>query len=256
MITELPPGLILIFGGLLVPLLPSRLRPFLMIILPFVAFAHLLALPDGEFGQVQIMGLPLVTLRVDKLSLMFGYVFLLAAFLGGLYALHVRDSFQQSAGLIYAGSAIGAVFAGDLVTLFIFWEGVAIASVFLIWAARNERAYRAGMRYLIVQLTSGMLLLIGALLHASDDFVVGGGAGEIDDIERNAESVQMAVCVGQAGKDGAVEHGNDIGARVFALELGCRSDLADRAATRVDRVVFLRGLCGAGHDRAADEEHF
>ena len=138
MIAELTPGLILIFGGLLVPLLPARLRPFLMIILPFVAFAHLLTLPDGEFGHVQIMGLPLVTLRVDKLSLMFGYVFLLAAFLGGLYALHVRDSFQQSAGLIYAGSAIGAVFAGDLVTLFIFWEGVAIASVFLIWAARQR----------------------------------------------------------------------------------------------------------------------
>ena len=92
MIAELSPGLILIFGGLLVPLLPARLRPFLMIILPFVAFAHLLTLPDGEFGHVQIMGLPLVTLRVDKLSLMFGYVFLLAAFLGGLYALHVRDT--------------------------------------------------------------------------------------------------------------------------------------------------------------------
>lgn len=165
MIAELPPGLILIFGGLLVPLLPSRLRPFLMIILPFVAFAHLLTLPDGEFGHVQIMGLPLVMLRVDKLSLMFGYVFLLAAFLGGLYALHVRDSFQQSAGLIYAGSAIGAVFAGDLVTLFIFWEGVAISSVFLIWAARNERAYRAGMRYILVQIGSGALLFAGVLIH-------------------------------------------------------------------------------------------
>ena len=87
------------------------------------------------------MGLSLVTLRVDKLSLLFGYVFLLAAFLGGIYALHVRDTIQHVAGLIYAGSALGAVFAGDLVTLFVFWEGIAIASVFLIWASRNERAY-------------------------------------------------------------------------------------------------------------------
>ncbi len=165
MIAEFSPGLILIFGGLVAPLVPARLRPFLMIMLPIVAFAYLLTLPQGEFGQLQIMGLSLVTLRVDKLSLLFGYIFLLAAFLGGLYALHVRDASQQSAGLLYAGSALGAVFAGDLVTLFVFWEGIAITSVFLIWAARNERAYRAGMRYIVVQIGSGVLLLAGVLIH-------------------------------------------------------------------------------------------
>ena len=165
MIAEMSPGFILILGGILVPLLPARLRPFVMVILPFVAFAHLVTLPYGEFGQMQVMGLPLVTLRVDKLSLLFGYVFLLAAFLGGLYALHVRDTVQHSAGLIYAGGAIGAVFAGDLVTLFVFWEVIAIASVFLIWAARNEHAYRAGMRYFVVQIGSGLLLLTGLLIH-------------------------------------------------------------------------------------------
>jgi multicomponent Na+:H+ antiporter subunit D len=165
MIAELSPGLILILGGLLVPLLPARLRPWLMVVLPVLVFAHLLTLPHGEFGRIQTMGLTLVTLRVDKLSLLFGYIFVLAAFLGGLYALHVRDSFQQASGLIYAGSALGAVFAGDLVTLFFFWEGIAIASVFLIWASRNERAYRAGMRYLIVHIGSGVLLLAGILIH-------------------------------------------------------------------------------------------
>ena len=162
---ELSPAFILLLGGLLVPLLPARVRPFVLVVLPFVAFAHLLTLPHGEFGQIQVMGLPLVTLRVDRLSLLFGYVFLLAAFLGGLYALHVRDTVQHSAALIYAGSAIGAVFAGDLVTLFIYWEGIAIASVFLIWASRNERAYRAGMRYFVVQIGSGLLLLTGILIH-------------------------------------------------------------------------------------------
>lgn len=165
MIAELSPGTILILGGTLVPLLPARLRPLLMIVLPLAAFGHLLTLPHGELGRLQVMGLSLVTLRVDKLSLLFGYVFLLAAFLGGLYALHLRDTVQHCAGLIYAGSALGAVFAGDLVTLFIFWEGIAISSVFLIWAARNERAYRAGMRYLIVQIGSGVLLLGGILIH-------------------------------------------------------------------------------------------
>jgi multicomponent Na+:H+ antiporter subunit D len=165
MIAEFSPAFILILGGLLVPLLPARVRPFVLVVLPFVAFVQLLTLPHGEFGQIQVMDLPLVTLRVDKLSLLFGYVFLLAAFLGGLYALHVRDTVQHSAALIYAGSAIGAVFAGDLVTLFIYWEGIAIASVFLIWASRNESAYRAGMRYFVVQIGSGLLLLAGVLIH-------------------------------------------------------------------------------------------
>src|SRR5215216_5152231 len=165
MIAELSPGIVLIGGGLLAPLVPTRLRPWLMVVLPFVAFAHLLTLSYGEFGRVEMMDLSLITLRVDKLSLLFGYVFLLGAFLGGLYALHVYDSVQQAAGLIYAGSALGAVFAGDLVTLFIFWEGIAIASVFLIFAARTEAAYRAGMRYFVVQIGSGLLLLAGVLVH-------------------------------------------------------------------------------------------
>ena len=72
MIAELSPGLILILSGLLVPLLPPRLRPWLMVVLPVVVFAHLLTLPHGEFGKIQTMGLTLVTLRVDKLSLLFG----------------------------------------------------------------------------------------------------------------------------------------------------------------------------------------
>lgn len=165
MIGELSPGLILILGGVLAPLLPARLRPFLMIVLPVLALVHLLGLPHGEFGRMQAMGLSLVTLRVDGLSLLFGYVFLIAAFLGGLYALHVRDTVQHSAALIYAGSALGAVFAGDLVTMFFFWEGIAVASVFLIWASRTERAYRAGMRYIVIQIGSGVLLLAGILMH-------------------------------------------------------------------------------------------
>jgi multicomponent Na+:H+ antiporter subunit D len=179
MIAEFSPGLILIVGGLVAPLFPARVRPFLMVVLPLLAFAYLLTLPHGEFGQLQMMGLSLVTLRVDKLSLLFGYVFLLAAFLGGIYALHVRDATQHVSGLIYAGSALGAVFAGDLVTLFIFWEGIAIASVFLIWASRNERATRAGMRYIIVQLGSGVLLFGGILIHYRHTGTLGFSAMEL-----------------------------------------------------------------------------
>ncbi len=165
MIGEFTPGLILIVGGLLIPLLPQRLRGPYTLLLPVAAFAYLLTLPHGEFGQWRLFHLPLVTLRIDRLSLLFGYIFLLASLIGAVYALHERDVVQQVAAPIYAGSSLGAVFAGDLVTLFIFWEMLAVASVFLVWARRTDHAYRAGIRYLVVQIGSGVLLLAGLLLH-------------------------------------------------------------------------------------------
>ena len=119
----------------------------------------------GELGQIQLFDVTLITLRVDKLSLVFGYIFLIATLLGVIYALHVGDWVQHTAGLIYAGSAVGAVFAGDLITLFVFWELTAIASVFLIWASRTERAYYSGQRYLIIQIGSGVILLAGILMY-------------------------------------------------------------------------------------------
>jgi multicomponent Na+:H+ antiporter subunit D len=165
MTTEFSPGLILIVGALLLPLLPGRLRTVYMLALPVVAFAYLLGLPEGEFGHIEVFDLTLVTLRIDRLSSVFGYIFLIAAFLGLIYASHLKDTLQHVAALIYAGSAVAAVFAGDLITLFIFWEGTAISSVFLIWARGSESAYRAGMRYLIVQVGSGVLLIAGIVVH-------------------------------------------------------------------------------------------
>jgi multicomponent Na+:H+ antiporter subunit D len=165
MIGEFSPGLILILGALLVPLLRGYPRAIYMLALPVVAFAHLMTLPTGDFGIVNLAGLTLTTLRVDKLSLLFSYVFLIAALICVIYSLHLRDTGQHVAGLIYAGSAMGAIFAGDLVTLFINWEAIAIASVFLIWSSRTEESYRAGMRYLIIQVGSGVLLLAGVLIH-------------------------------------------------------------------------------------------
>ena len=71
---------------------------------------------------------------------------------------------QQLAALFYSGSALGAVFAGDLITLFFYWEGTAIASVFLIWARGTIGAYHTGLRYLIIQIMSGVILLAGAAM--------------------------------------------------------------------------------------------
>lgn len=167
-LSALPPAWILILGALLVPLLRGRARIAYVLALPVLSFVQLLALfalPAGPHLQVELLGYTLTLARVDKLSLVFGVIFHIVAFLSAIYAAHVKDSVQHVAGLVYAGAGIAAVFAGDLITLFVYWELTAIASVFLIWARRTERSYRAGMRYLIIQVGSGVLLLAGTIFH-------------------------------------------------------------------------------------------
>ena len=162
---DFPVALIFVLGAVAVPFLRGRLRTAYMLLLPIIAFAYLLALPYGEFGQVELLGQTLVLMRVDRLSLLFGYIFVLASLLNVIYAIHLKDTMQHVAGLVYAGSSIGAVFAGDLMTLFMFWELTAVSSVLLIWAQRTDTTFRTGLRYVVVQLLSGMFLLAGGLLH-------------------------------------------------------------------------------------------
>lgn len=166
--SSLNPGIILIVAGVLSPLLPRAIRGWFLLAVPVFGFFYTLSLNVGDSVTMETLGYTLELLRVDKLSLVWGYIFHLAAFLGILYALHVKDPMQQVSALIYAGAAIGAVFAGDMITLFVYWELTAISSVFLIWASRNETAYKTGMRYLLIQVGSGVILLAGVLLWYRD----------------------------------------------------------------------------------------
>jgi multicomponent Na+:H+ antiporter subunit D len=168
MIAEIPAGLILVAAGLLWPLLPPVLRAPLGLVAPLAALAQLAWIGPGWRLEVEAFGTVLVLVRTDVLSLAFGYVFAIAAFLNGVYSWHVRRGIEQPAALLYAGSAMAALFAGDLLSLFVFWEMSAIASALVIWAAGTPGAYRAGMRYLIVQLASGMLLAAGAALRYAE----------------------------------------------------------------------------------------
>ena len=165
MISILPTAFIFIAAALVLGILPrGHVRGVILLLTPILAAWQIWNLPVGIFAQVEFVGQTLDMMRVDKLSRIFGLIFCLAAFLGNLYAWHVRDFIQQIAALLYAGAAIGAVFAGDLITLFFYWEGTALASVFLIWARRTEGSYHTGMRYLIIQITSGVILLAGTAL--------------------------------------------------------------------------------------------
>ncbi|MFC1684816.1 proton-conducting transporter membrane subunit, partial [Pseudomonadota bacterium] len=164
--SELAPFLLYFAAALLVALTRGLPRQVILLVTPVVTGLYLwLGIEPGTHVTFTVMSYELTLLRADKLSLLFGYLFCIASFIAGIFSLHVKDVKQHIAGVVYAGSALGAVFAGDLITLFIFWELLAISSVFLIWARGTERALKAGMRYLVFQVLSGVLLLAGALVY-------------------------------------------------------------------------------------------
>jgi multicomponent Na+:H+ antiporter subunit D len=159
------PALLLMLGAAGVPLLRGWPRGVLMVLLPAAGLVALWMLPEGPGDTIDLFGLELTLLRVDALSRVFATGFLIAALLTAVYALHLRDALQQAVIVFYAASAVGGCLAGDLLTLFVFWELAGLSSVFLVWAGRTERSYRAGMRYLIAQLISGLLMLAGIALR-------------------------------------------------------------------------------------------
>lgn len=165
---EIPPFLPFFIGALVAAVTRGTLRSVIMVATPVVGAFHLWMVPEGIHLQFAFLDFQLIPYRADKLSFMFGYVFHIAALIAIIYSLHVRDTLQQVAAMMYAGSGLGAVFAGDLLTLFVFWELLAFTSVFLIWARRTQRSYVAGMRYLIIQVLSGVILLAGALFFAAE----------------------------------------------------------------------------------------
>ena len=162
---HLPPGSLMIAGALLLPLFGKRLSAVGALLLSLISLALFWFTPDGNWGNLELFGNTLNLVRIDGLSRIFGLIFHMAAVMASIYALHVQDTRQHIAGMIYAGGAIGAACAGDLITLFVFWELTAISSVVLVWATGTDRSFRSGMRYLIIQVTSGVLLLSGAILR-------------------------------------------------------------------------------------------
>ena len=114
MIDPVPPALIFIIGALIVPFFKGKLKSAYLLFLPVLGFVNLISIPEGNNWIVGFLDYNLVLGRVDRLSLIFGYIFHLISFIAILYSLHVKDDLQHVAGLVYAGSALGVLFAGSL----------------------------------------------------------------------------------------------------------------------------------------------
>ncbi len=161
---NLPPGLILILGALVVPLLPGRARNWFVILLPALAFWQISQLSESVTMTVQLIDFELDLLRVDKWSKAFGYIFTLSAFAAFLYGYYERNSTQFVSALLYIGASLMVVFAGDIITLYIFWEVMAVTSVYLVLGRKTKKAYQAAFRYVLVHIFGGLVLLAGIII--------------------------------------------------------------------------------------------
>jgi len=159
------PATVLLLGGLFTAFLRGRYASFVLILAPLFGLGYLTTLEIGGSSSLHLFGYEILAVMVDQQAMIFGYLFHTAALIAGIYSFHIRDPWQVSMALLYAASAVGVAFAGDLLSLFLWWEALAITSVFQIWGRRTQRAEDAGFRYLFFHISSGLLLLIGILFR-------------------------------------------------------------------------------------------
>ncbi|NJB67681.1 multicomponent Na+:H+ antiporter subunit D [Desulfobaculum xiamenense] len=154
----------------LLPVWPRKGWKWMLIAAPVLAIASVLMMTPGEFMPIHYLwgDEPLVLGRVDKLSVVFAHVFAVQALLGFTFALHLKEKYQHIAAASYVGGAFGCVFAGDYLTLFLFWEIMSVASTFLVWLNNTDTSTRAGFRYFLFHTLGGLFLLAGLLLRYGD----------------------------------------------------------------------------------------
>lgn len=159
------PATALILGGLAAAVLRGRFASMALVLAPILGFWHIYTLELGSASNLALFGYDIIGVAVDQQAKLFGYLFHLAALVAGIYSFHLRDPWQISMALLYAATAVGVAFAGDMLSLFLWWEGLAITSVFQIWGRKTKQAEESGFRYLFFHVSSGLLLLAGILLR-------------------------------------------------------------------------------------------
>jgi len=159
------PATALLIGGLATVFLRGRFASIVLILAPLFGLGYVATLDVGASSTLHLFGYEILGVVVDQQAKLFGYLFHIAALVAGIYSFHLRDPWQISMSLLYAATAVGVAFAGDMLSLFLWWEGLAITSVFQIWGRRTKQAEEAGFRYLFFHVSSGLLLLAGILLR-------------------------------------------------------------------------------------------
>ncbi len=159
------PGLVLILTGFLAVMLPPRQRQAGMLAGSIAALICAALLPLGGTMRLPFAGdMELMVLRIDEVSFLFVMTFSILAVLGTLYGQFREKAGEAFACMAYAGSTVSMVLAGDWITLLLFWEMMAVSSMYLIYCGGQPDSKGAAVRYVIMHLFGGNLMLVGVIV--------------------------------------------------------------------------------------------
>jgi len=151
----------MLLGALLIGPARGPLRGALVLLVPLGSLALVLQVPDGVQMSVEFLQYPIELIEGSPVRRLFATIFALMAFAGGLFAFRQARWFELAAAYAYAAGAIGVSFAGDLITMFLFWELMALFSTVVVWCGGTPGARAAGIRYAIMHLLGGVILKVG-----------------------------------------------------------------------------------------------
>ena len=161
------PSAYYIIGGLLIPLLKGRVKQGYMLLLSLLAFFAVVNMSHGVYGIYEFLSWELTFGNVDKLSKVFAYIFTIMGVIGVIYSFHVENDGEHLSAFYYIGGSLGVTFAGDFLTLFLFWEIMAFSSVFLVWYRKIPSSVDSGFRYLLWHVIGGLILFSGIMIQYS-----------------------------------------------------------------------------------------
>jgi multicomponent Na+:H+ antiporter subunit D len=157
----IPPAIFMIVGALLIGPARGHLRTAILLAAPLVTLWFIWHVPNGVAYDIAFLDYRIEPLEGSELRRLFATIFALMAFVGGLYAFRQAKWYELSSAYAYAAGAIGVSFAGDLITLFLYWELMALFSTVVVWCGGTPQARRAGIRYAIMHLLGGVILKVG-----------------------------------------------------------------------------------------------
>ncbi|MGD8345921.1 MAG: Na(+)/H(+) antiporter subunit D [Lysobacterales bacterium] len=161
MIDFLPPALILLVGALLIGPTRGRLRTAVVLLAPLLTLIAIWQVPDGVVLTLDFLQYPIEPIEGSPVRRLFATIFGLMALVGGLFAYRQARWYELAAAYAYAAGAIGVSFSGDLISLFLFWELMALFSTVVVWCGGTPGARAAGIRYAIMHLLGGVILKVG-----------------------------------------------------------------------------------------------
>ena len=136
-------------------------RTAVILIAPLATLWAVWQVPDGVVSTVRFLDYAIEPVEGSALRRLFATIFAIMAFVGGLFAFRQARWYELSAAFAYASGAVGVCFAGDLITLFLYWELMALFSTVIVWCGGTPAARKAGIRYAMMHLLGGVILKVG-----------------------------------------------------------------------------------------------